>query len=257
MTIREHTIASPLRASYELRPLRFSKSRERRAFNESVLRPDLPLHPLAREFAAVVRTEAATLLGTVGYGEFGWPEFSAVWWSAARRITLGEAAREDHDVTHPGHPNHDAIATYLRTAEPGSLAAQAARTLATSGVDPIAQLRQWLFGFGAAGIITLRTLALLATHPEQAQAARDELAATDFTELRGLPYLRARVLESMRSPFGACPGRNIVLGSAATMLAALLAQREFTLVGQPSLDLRFVSRRTGTQRSRPAPRTEE
>ncbi|HEY4457060.1 MAG TPA: hypothetical protein VGN81_22310, partial [Pseudonocardiaceae bacterium] len=152
MTIREHAIVSTrtLRARYRPRALPapdpFDGSIERRAFNDTVLRPDLPLHPLARGFAAVVRTEAATLLGTVGYGEFGWPEFSATWWSAARRVTLGEAAREDHDVTNPRSPNHDAIATYLRTAEPGSLAAEAAHTPVTSGVDPTAHLRHWLYG---------------------------------------------------------------------------------------------------------------
>ena len=278
MTIREHAIATTRTLRPSPTPDPFSPSMteraERRAFNDSVLRPDLPLHHLARGFAAIVRTEAATLLGAVGYGEFGWPEFSAVWWSAARRIILGESAREDEDVIGPRGPNQDAITRYLRIAEPRSLAAEVACTPVTSGVDPIGELRHWLFGFGAAGVVTFRALALLATHSEQAEAARAELAATDFTELAVLPYLRACVLESIRRwptvqgpdtftpdrwldagrhqpalPFGAhtaaCPGRNIVLGSAATMLGALLARREFTLVGQPALDhteLRFRSR---------------
>ncbi|HEY2700088.1 MAG TPA: hypothetical protein VGJ45_31840 [Pseudonocardiaceae bacterium] len=279
MTIRDHAIASTRTLRPSPTPDPFSPSTteraERRAFNDSVLRPDLPLHHLARGFAAIVRTEAATLLGTVGYAEFGWPEFSEVWWSAARRITLGESAREDHDVTGLRGPNQDAIARYLLIAEPRSLAAEVARAPVTSGVDPIGELRHWLFGFGAAGIVTFRALALLAAHPEQAGTARAELAATDFTELAALPYLRACVLESIRRwppaqgsdtfapdrwldagrhqpvlPFGTrtavCPGRNIVLGSAATMLGALLARREFTLAGQPALDhteLRFLSRR--------------
>jgi hypothetical protein len=279
----DHAIANirTLRARYEPctlpTPDPFSTSMtehaHRRAFTDSVLRPDLPLHPRARGFAAVARTEAATLLGTVGYAEFGWPEFSAIWWAAARRITLGEAAREDQAATDPRAVSTDVIAAYLRSAEPGSLAAEVAHTPVTSGVDPIAQVRHWLYGFGAAGIITFRALALLATHPDQARVARDELAATDVTELSALPYLRACVLESVRRwpmnwgpddfspdqwldgtawhrpalPFTAgCPGRNIVLSSAATMLAALLAQRDFTLLGGPSTEhasLRFITRR--------------
>lgn len=56
------------------------------------------------------------------------------------------------------------------------------------------QVPQWLFAFDAAGIATLRVLALLSAHPEAAMRARNEAVARG-TEL---PFLRACLLESVR-----------------------------------------------------------
>lgn len=186
---------------------------ERRAFNERVLRPDLALHHLAPGIVDVVREEAAHL-----DGQLDWPRFTAAWWSVIRRVTLGDKARDDHEITEllgtlraggnwaylrPGNRAardrfQRAVAEYVRDAVPGSLAADVAATPAEPGVDPAGQVPHWLFAFDAAGIVTFRALALLATHGEAAEAVREELRTTDLTEPAQLPYLRACVLESIR-----------------------------------------------------------
>lgn len=167
------------------------------------------------------------------------------------------------------------------------------------------QVPQWLFAFDLAGIASLRTLALLASHTDQAAHVRDELAGRDLTRPQDLPYLRACVLESLRLwpttpgvlrdttaattwetgtlpggsavviyaplfhrdqralsyadrfapdiwlqerdlrdwpliPFSAgpalCPGRNLVLFTTSTMLAALLERHDLTLDPPNRLD---------------------
>lgn len=285
---------------------------ERRAFNDRVLRPDLGLHRLAPAMVGAVRGEAARLVGT----EIDWPRFTETWWTVIRRIVLGESARKDHEITdllgtlrEAGNwaylaPRDRAarerfqqrVADYVRAAEPGSLAAEVADTPAEYGIDPAGQVPHWLFAFDAAGIVTYRALALLATHPQHGEAVREELRGTDLTQPAELPYLRACVLESIRlwpttpallretsratawgprgttaliyTPFfhrdadtlpyanrfsprirldgtaaanpalvpfsagtGECPGRNIVLLAASTMLATLLAEHDATLIG--------------------------
>lgn len=292
----------------------------RRAFNERVLRPDLALHHLAPGIVATVRSAADTLLAAVGDGELGWEAFTECWWSAVRQLTLGRHARDDRGLTDllgtlraAGNwaylaPRNRAarerfqqgVAEYVQRAEPGSLAAEVAATPADRDVDPAGQVPHWLFAFDAAGIVTFRALALIATHPEQAEAVRAELRGTDLSQPARLPYLRACVLESIRlwpttpallrestrttawgptgttsviyTPFfhrdadtlpfandfapriwldgtaerqpalvpfsagqGECPGRNIVLLTASTMLAALLERHEFGVSGASGL----------------------
>ena len=47
-------------------------------------------------------------------------------------------------------------------------------------------------------MVAFRALALLATHPEQAGRAREEIAASDPVEPAVLPYVRGCVQESVR-----------------------------------------------------------
>lgn len=58
------------------------------------------------------------------------------------------------------------------------------------------QIPQWLFAFDAAGMASVRALALLATHPEQLAAALEDAQTPNAPLLRS--YLRACVLESVR-----------------------------------------------------------
>lgn len=67
----------------------------------------------------------------------------------------------------------------------------------TPDTAPAHQVPQWLFAFDPAGMTTFRTLALLATHPEQAERVRQEIRAHGDAA-NDLPYLRACVLESVR-----------------------------------------------------------
>jgi cytochrome P450 len=298
---------------------------DRRRFNEQVLRPEQPLHQFAPAIVSMVREEARELLREVDSsgersGQLGWEDFNRRWWSMVRRIVLGEGARDDHGLTdlldslrlagnwaYLRPRNRQArqrflndVADYVRRAERGSLAAEVARTPAEDGVDPAGQVPHWLFAFDAAGIVTFRTLALLAGHPRQNAEVREELRASALSEPAQLPYLRACVLESVRlwpttpallrestrdsawgpahttsfifTPFfhrdadtlsyadtftpqiwldgtakgnpalvpfsagaGGCPGRNIVLLTASTMLAALLEHHDVTLLDKPGL----------------------
>ena len=178
-----------------------------------------PLHRLAPQLTTTVRDEVALLMAHVdGAGELIWDDFSRACWRIVRRTVLGDAARDDDEVTDLlAALRRDANWAYLRrrrtdlrhrfmarlrrhleAAEPGSLAAILAATPADGSTRPAGQVPQWLFAFDAAGIAAFRALAMLATHPEQAARARAELAGLDLSRPQHLPYLRGCVLESLR-----------------------------------------------------------
>ncbi|MFI7116040.1 cytochrome P450 [Amycolatopsis sp. NPDC049868] len=286
----------------------------RRAFNEEVLEPGKPLHDLAAPFAAAIGAEAASLWDG---GTLDWDTFNVAWWRMVRRVALGESAAGDDGLTdmlarlrkdanwayaHPRRERlHDQFRTrligHLERAEPGSLA-EAIASAGPAGertMEVVAdQVAHWLFAFDAAGIVTYRALALLATHPAARERADEEVAAADLTVPGQFPYLRACALESVRLwpttpallrestaetawgpagttvliftpffhrdpeslpyadrfepgiwldgsaaanpalvPFSAgpaiCPGRDLVLFCASTMLAHLIKDRRFEL----------------------------
>ncbi|MFF8831723.1 cytochrome P450 [Streptomyces sp. NPDC015131] len=192
----------------------------RRAFNEAVLEYGHRMHGLAPRMVRTVREEAGKLLGatTAGDGEIGWQAFGTAWNRTVRRLVLGDHARDDTALTAMlgrlrtsanlagAAPRRTALRGrferrlrgHLDRAEPGSLAAALAGTPAGAGTDPAGQVPHWLFAFDAAGIAAFRTLALLSTHTAQETQVRNELAVTDLTEPRLLPYTRACVLESLR-----------------------------------------------------------
>jgi len=189
------------------------RRRERREFNERVLRPEDAMHTLAPHVVHVVRDEMSRLDENLD-----WTAFNRRWWAAVRRIVLGEAARDDEELTDLlatlraagnwayAHPRRRRerdrflaeVAGYVRRAGPDSLAAVVAATAAAEDVDPAGQLPHWLFAFDAAGMTTFRTLALLARHPRQLQAVSDELDGLDLARPQPLPYLRACVLDTVR-----------------------------------------------------------
>ncbi|MEU7281918.1 cytochrome P450 [Streptomyces sp. NPDC045431] len=189
---------------------------ERRAFNEGVLEYGQQLHSLAPHFVRAVREEAGRLLGatTAGDGEIGWSAFREAWDRTARRVVLGDAARDDTDLsaalgrlrsTRAPTGLRDRVERRLRDhldhAEPGSLAVEIARAAEGAGggaADPVGQVPHWLSAFDAAGVAAFRTLAVLATHERQTGQIRNEMAVTDLTEPHLLPYTRACVLESVR-----------------------------------------------------------
>ncbi len=137
--------------------------------------------------------------------------------AAVRRLVLGNGARDDTALPPcwgggappragprpprpgpPAGPFDRRLRAHVERAEAGSLAAALASTTTAPGTDPVGQVPHWLSGFDAAGIAAYRALALLATHAPQATQVRNELAVTDLTEPRPLPYTRACVLESVR-----------------------------------------------------------
>jgi cytochrome P450 len=200
---------------------------ERRRLNETALGTGHRLHASAGHIVPVVRDEAASLVDTSAVtGFLSWDDFAGSWWRTVRRIVFGDAARDDTAVTGRLQRLRGAASLWsfaprrralrrdflhavrdrARRAEPGTLAgavreAAAAREPAGGagrGADPYGQLPHWLFAFDAAGIATLRTLALLATHPRQVRRAREEALAGGHDGPRALPYLRACVRESVR-----------------------------------------------------------
>ncbi|MCS0638990.1 cytochrome P450 [Streptomyces sp. LP05-1] len=193
---------------------------ERRAFNEAVLEYGHRLHSLAPVVVRTVREETGKLLGaaTAGDGEIGWDAFAAAWDRTARRLTLGDRARDDTRITAQlgrlraagnwsvAAPRRSGLRDrftrrlrgHLDRAETGSLAAALAAAPAGPELDPAGQVPHWLFAFDAAGIAAFRTLALLSTHARQTAQVRNEMAVADLTAPQLLPYTRACVLESVR-----------------------------------------------------------
>ncbi len=301
---------------------------QRRHLNEMVLDTHQPQHRLAGSIAAVVADEAMRLLGdATSAGELTWQDFSAQWWRIVRRVVLGEQAADDQllitqleTLRRRGNWAQFAprarrtqqrfagrLAEYVDHAEAGSLAGLLADAPAGPDADPRGQVPHWLFAFDAAGMVTYRTLALLATHPEHAATAREEVSTDDSASRRPrqLPFLRSCVLDSVRlwpttplllrettgptdwdgttlpagttlliyAPFfhrdertlsyahrfapdiwldgtarenpalvpfsdgpAQCPGENLVLLVASTLLADLLVARNFTQTGGHQLD---------------------
>ncbi len=195
------------------------KRAERRRFNEEVLDTGQAMHRLAETFLSIVSEEAEQLLAKTRHGEeLTWDLFAATWFPMVRRIVLGDAARDDEELRelldslrsnanwaflHPKQKElrerfHDRLQAHLARAEPGSLAGVMAATHTTEVTAPNHQAAQWLFAFDPAGINTFRTLALLASHPEHADRAREEIRGRNGTAQQELPYLRSCLLEGLR-----------------------------------------------------------
>lgn len=192
---------------------------QRRRFTESVLDTGSPLHSQAARFAAVAREEAGALRDDAARtGAFGWDGFVTAWWRIVRRIVLGDGARDDHALTDTltrlrrrGNWSHLAprredlrerfaggVRGHLARAEEGSLAARIAGADPEPGTVPEDQIGHWLFAWDPGAAVTLRALALLATHPGVRGRARADAATGPADRPRELAVLRAAVLESVR-----------------------------------------------------------
>ncbi|HLM09136.1 MAG TPA: cytochrome P450 [Thermoleophilaceae bacterium] len=192
---------------------------ERRRFNEAVLQTGCPLHGLAGPFVSKLEEEAARIAERAWLtGSLGWDDFARGWWRLVRRIVLGDAARDDEELTDLLRSlRKDANWSYLRPtrrrlreqflrrldaqlerAEPGSLAELVASAEVPPGLDPHGQVPQWLFAFDAGAMAAFRTLALLSPHRSSLDRALAELSAEPSGAPRELPFLRGCVLESVR-----------------------------------------------------------
>jgi hypothetical protein len=187
----------------------------RRELNEKVLQTGCPVHDLADRIDVIVDQEAEEILvRAMARGELDWSLFFEGWYRTVRRVVLGDGARDDHHLTDmlarlrsranwaffaPKDTRlrarfHECLSHYIMVAEEGSLAALMARH-AVPGSKPSHQMAQWLFAFDPAGMAVFRTLALLACHPDEMQAARDE--ARNASDVR-LPFTRGCFLEALR-----------------------------------------------------------
>ena len=188
---------------------------QRRRFAEAVLDPGTPMHRLAATFAGVAANTAQELIGR----PVDYHVIDAAFQRMTRRVVFGDHAADDTRMMEllgellsqgnkmPGQPGPQypeflgLIEGHLAKAEPGSLAAEIAKTPAPPG-GAAGQVIHWLFAMGdTLAANTLRTLATLATHVEQQAEVRKEVAAADITTPRGvasLRYLAGCLLEAMR-----------------------------------------------------------
>jgi cytochrome P450 len=192
---------------------------ERRAFNEAVLDTGHQIHRMTEPILAKVREEAEQLAAIVAVsGTLSSDQFVAAWWRVIRRVVLGDAARDDHEISGlltrlRREANWGYLAPrrakvydrfkqrlhgYLHRAEPGSLAGLIADTPTTPDTDPEDQVPQWLFAYDPAGLVTIRALALLATHSQLAEQVHAEIRDADPSAPHQWRGLRASVLESAR-----------------------------------------------------------
>ena len=191
--------------------------RNRRAFAESVLATGKPLHPLAPRFLTVEREGVGALasLGTVT-----WPDLNESFQRITRRVVFGDRAGGDVDLSArlgalmaaanstPGKPadGYDellaSIQAYVDDPDPESLTARFADAPHDATTNVAGQAIHWLFAMGDTLPLNLmRTLVLLATHPEQLHEVRAEIAAIDIDraeDVAGLDYTAGCVLEAMR-----------------------------------------------------------
>ena len=156
----------------------------RRPFNESVLASGDAARPLAERVTGVVSDEVGALLADAG-GEVEWGRWSTAFRRIARRIVLGDAAREDEELSDllaglmdeanslPDEPSPELetylerIETYVNAGEEGGLVARFAQAPQNAETKPARQVTHWLFAMGdTLAINSLRALAAIAAHPE-------------------------------------------------------------------------------------------
>jgi cytochrome P450 len=195
-----------------------SECAARRSLQEQVLDSGHPVHHLAGHFLPVVRQETEELLHRAERdGGLDWDGFLQSWDRIVRRVVFGDTARDDRELTNMLtrlradanwaflKPRRDTLRARflaginerLAAAEEGSLAHSMAGMNPSGEAAALDQVPQWLFAIGNSGMAAFRTLAVLATHEDQAGQARQEVRS-DRTGGAHLPYLRACVLETLR-----------------------------------------------------------
>lgn len=238
------------------------ESRERRrALNDLALESGRPVHSCADRFAAVIADEIGELRARTG-DALDWDGFQPAWNRLVRRIVLGDAAAGDEELTgmltklraaanwamfRPRRRTllrrfQARLAKHLERAEPGSLAhalterggGRAMERHDGPGGEAVDQVTHWLFAFDPGGMATFRALALLASHPGEQRAVRDEVEADAPIGPRS--WLRAVMLESLRlwpttpailrettkrtfDASGAGDGANVPVGTNITIFA--------------------------------------
>jgi hypothetical protein len=188
--------------------------------HEEALATKQRVHPFAERFNHVINEELDLLLRTMNDNdemELNWDRVSETWFRIIRRITLGDSAREDHQLTDDMGAIRDRgnwgflafsdnsklesvqrrLSEYLKEPEEGSLISRFPKGHdEASKLELPSQIAQWLFAWDAAGISTIRALALLGCQPEeQREAAKEAKTATGSDR----PFPRAVFLDAVRS----------------------------------------------------------
>ncbi len=194
---------------------------ERRRFAESVLDTGRPAHRLGDAFAHVIADEVSALLDNVDAadGELVWDLFAPAMRRITRRVVLGDAARDDEDLSTalaqmmdaanslPDEPSPQLepflarIGGYIRNAEEGSLVSLFADAPLGERTHPVRQATHWLFAMGdTLAINAFRSLAAIVSHPDEQALVEEELSGgeLDASGLALLPRLQGCLQEAMR-----------------------------------------------------------
>jgi cytochrome P450 len=189
----------------------------RRRFTEAVLDTGKPLHRLADRFLAATREETFRVLNE---GGLEWEPFYGAFRRIARRVVLGDAARDDEEVSDlltalmdeanklPSNsserfdPFMARIRDYVAAAEEGSLVSLFGEAPSDEQTRTDGQATHWLFATQETlSANVFRALAAIVTHPEQRSKALKELEGADLDTaagVGGLRYLQACLEEAMR-----------------------------------------------------------
>jgi len=191
----------------------------RRRLNEDTLDTGCPVHSMADHFAAVIDEEMDRICqAALASGTLDWDSFFIGWYRMVRRLVLGDAARDDSELTdlleklrydanlaflkRKDRKTREQFLTHLRryvdAADPNSLAGRMAKACTDPNQQPHHQLPQYLFAFDPGAMATFRTLALLSAHPEVEKEVRHELAEAGNAPAPRLDLVRACYLDALR-----------------------------------------------------------
>jgi len=194
--------------------------RNRREFTEAVLETGAPMHGLADGFAATAREEAGALVGETA-GELTWDEWQRAFRRLARRVILGETARDDDELTGelaammdeangmPGRTSErytdfvERLVEYVDAADEGALVGLFDGAPSDERTKREGQVPHWLFAtHDTLAINSFRALAAILSHPRQRGKALDEIGGldehADGSQIEALTYLEACLQEAMR-----------------------------------------------------------
>ncbi|MEV4436486.1 cytochrome P450 [Streptomyces sp. NPDC049585] len=201
----------------------------RRAFNDAVLDAGSEVHRLGGHFLRIAAHEARALLGPEAEAGLSQEQLRERIERMGRRCFLGEAAADDLEFSRllgallaeanwlGARPRRarrtrrlrrammQRQARYLCEADPRSLAGLFRTAPRGPESAPEGQVAQWFMALGLVHAAVVRTLTLLATHPEQHRRAAQEVREADRRHatptvpgFKDMPYLRACVLDAVR-----------------------------------------------------------
>ena len=160
--------------------------RNRRRFAEAVLDTSSPRHRLAERITSVADEEVGSMLEELGTQELTWDPWQRCGWRITRRLVLGDAARDDEQLTgllaklmdeanklpkegetsEHLEPFLAGVRRYLEAAESGSVAGLVGEAPSDEQTKVERQLTHWLFAMGDTLFINaFRTLAMIAIYP--------------------------------------------------------------------------------------------
>ncbi len=194
--------------------------RNRRGFTEAVLETGAPVHRLADGFAGAAREEARALADESA-GELTWDQWQAAFRRLARRVILGEAARDDDALTDelaammdegngmPGRTSDrypafvERLLRYVEAGDERALVGLFDDGPADERTRREGQLPHWLFAtHDTLAINSFRALAAILAHPGPHGRVLEEIGGLgdepDGSQVPGLGYLEACLQEAMR-----------------------------------------------------------